>query len=251
MEEKTYAWDYEPPVPEEELKKVPPDELRCTARSKRNGRRCARYKMDGKEVCYSHGGPSFSGSNHGMAKLAVREGKEPLKYASSVPGRLLRMYEEGLKNPDIVAHVDEIALLEARIGDLLEQVEAGGAAELWREARKMYKEFRKQERLNAILAETYLEALGEVIEKGNHEIGAWDQVLKTVEQRRKLASTHHQQLVQAQQYISVAKVLEMFAEIARVVQLQLNDPHQVQAILNAITVQLSAPIEGEYEVLEG
>ena len=182
--------------------------------------------------------------------MAVAEGKEPLKYATSVPGRLLRMYEDGINNPQIVAHVDEIALLEARIGDLLGQVEDGGAAELWREARKMYKEFRKQERLNPMLAETYLQSLGEVIEQGNHDIGAWDQVLKAVEQRRKLASSHHQQLVQAQQYIAVSKVLEMLAEIAKVVQHQIQDPHKVQAILNAITAQLSAPIEGEYEMLE-
>lgn len=193
-----------------------------------------------------HGAGSFTGLNHPRALEAVKKGGEVLKYGKSAPARLMRMYEEGLENPNIFAHNDEIALLEARIGELLEQSEeGGGSAELWRQAQKYLQEFQRMRYANEDIAEANLAQLAQIIEAGNHEMGTWDQLLKTVEQRRKLTASHHTQLVQASQLIPVAKVLEMLAEIAKVVQMQVQDRHVVQAILNSIQLQLEEPIEGE------
>ena len=138
--------------------------------------------------------------------------------------------------------------MEARIAELLEQSEdGGGSAQLWKDAQKHMKEYMRTRRFNEDIAEGHLVELAGIIEAGNHEIGTWDQLLKTVEQRRKLAATHHTQLVQASQLVPVGKVLEMLAEIAKVVQLQVTDRHVVQAIMNSIAAQLDAPIEGEFE----
>lgn len=248
--ERTYDWEYEPPRPESEMVRIPPDHLRCTGWSKRNNRRCTNYRRKGHNVCRMHGSNSLSGLNHPNAKKVIDNGGEPLKYGKSIPARLLKVYQEGIENPDITGHKDEIALMEARVVDLMEQLEEGGAAELWREARKLMAEYKKTKSFNAALAANYLEQLAEVIEKGNHEIGAWEQAIKVVEQRRKLASSHHQQLVQASQLVPIGKVIEMLAAIAVVVQAKVTDTHAIQAILLEISNQLDGDIiEADYAEL--
>lgn len=87
----------------------------CTARSKRSGERCRKHAMRGRTVCLAHGGKT----PRGAASPHFKTGR----YSRSLPGHLLAVYEQALRDPRLLSLRDEIALTDAMICELLSQID--------------------------------------------------------------------------------------------------------------------------------
>lgn len=92
-----------------------------------NGTRfCAAFPLQGKTRCRKHGGKSLSGIAHPKFKHG--------RYAKALrPIRsLAKHYLAHRGDPDYLKSVDEIALNQARISQLIERLESGEAAAAWK-----------------------------------------------------------------------------------------------------------------------
>ena len=85
----------------------------CGAKT-RKGRSCENPPVLGRNRCRMHGGASLRGSNHPNFKHG-RRSKAP-------PRHLLRIYEETCSDANLLELRSEIALGDARVSDLLEQL---------------------------------------------------------------------------------------------------------------------------------
>lgn len=182
----------------------------CTAKSKRSGQRCRGDAMVGKNVCYFHGGKSLSGP----ANPAYRTGR----YSTVLPTRLLAKYEAGRTDSELLALKDELALVDARLGELLARVDSGESGGLWSRLRVLYTSLdaARVSRDAATMA-TLLQDLGALVRAGAADEETWSQVLPLVEARRKLAETESKRLSQMSLLLSVNEAMVLLSAVSDIV----------------------------------
>lgn len=151
-------------------------------------------------------------------------------------------YSESLSDPDLISTRSDIALMDARLEDLLAKVDTGESGETWQALQEAVHEFDKAERLaNACsegrnqdkwLAERE-EAMRTIIvlvQAGMSDYAAWSDIKHTLEQRRKLAETEQKRLVAMQQMISSDQAMTLVAALLASVKSHVTDRAALQAI---------------------
>lgn len=163
-------------------------------------RYCMRYPTPGRPSCYKCGNGRF-GESHGSYK-----GKGTPKYRRGMPRALRERYEGALRDDDIASLRDELALLTARIGEILENLE-----ELppWERATQLYTRF-----LETGDGED-LQVLGSLLYEGNdaanRQGAAWDELKKLIDLKAKTSAAEWKRLKDLETMVTVEDAL-MFAQ---------------------------------------
>src|SRR3954465_9212974 len=97
--------------------------MQCGAKT-RSGAPCRTRPMPNGR-CRMHGGKSLAGP----ASPSFTTGR----HSKYLPRRLLARYQEMAHDAELLALRDEIALIDARIADVLGRVESGESSRIWRE----------------------------------------------------------------------------------------------------------------------
>lgn len=196
---------------------------KCTATSKRTGNRCKANAVTGRNVCYHHGGAT----PRGMLLPQTTHGR----FSKDLPTRLLANYEAAATDPDLVALREEMAILVSREADLIGRVDSGEAGRHWRSARAAWG--RMMRARSAGKAEDELTAEMEVeaaLADGVADYAAWDELLKTIEARRRLADTERRRLEALEQSINRQQALLLTAALQDAVRRHVTDRDTIAAI---------------------
>jgi hypothetical protein len=199
----------------------------CGAKT-RSGGKCKTAAMPNGR-CRMHGGKSLRGMAHPNAKH--------LRYAKDMPARLSGRYQEALDDPELLSTRHEIALVEARLNDLLTRADTGEAKILWEKARKLNQDIQKaihNENYGATLV--HAAELDFIIGSGLTDYEAWYQIQALIEQRRKLSESEQKRLVAAQQMITSEQAMTFVAAIVDSVRRNVTDRN----VLNAIQIDIAA-----------
>lgn len=195
-------------------------------------KRCRNSPAKGRHRCRYHGGKSLRGVNHPN----FVDGR----YSNLVPDRLTEGYERSRQDPEILALREEIALIEARIGDLLKRVDTGESGATWKLLQKTYKEstsaIRKGDQ--AEFQEKYAE-LGKVLNKGVSDYSAWDEIMRSIAARRKLSDSERKRLVDMHQMISTEEALAMLQFIVKTMRTHIKDRQLLKDISEDLTTRLA------------
>src|ERR671916_1968189 len=97
----------------------------CGAKT-RNGTSCRREPCRNGR-CPNHGGKSLGG----IASPRLTHGR----YSRSLPAQLAARYTAAQHDPELLSLRDELALLDARIADVLSRVDSGESGQLWQHLR--------------------------------------------------------------------------------------------------------------------
>ncbi len=160
----------------------------CGAKT-RSGARCQRYPTQGRNRCKLHGGAT----PRGMASPHFKTGK----YSKYLPDRLIRRYEEASSDKTLVSFREDLALLQCRITQLLDQ-------------------------------------LGTVEPGSEEENNLWKQVGEMLEKRIKVAQAERKRLVEMGQMMSVEEIRNLANSLAQIVRNNVKDPKQLAAISDQI-----------------
>jgi hypothetical protein len=200
----------------------------CTATSKRTHERCQRPAIIGRTVCYHHGGMI----PRGIALPQTTHGR----YSKHLPTRLLSTYEAAKIDPELLALRDEVALIDARLMDLIKRVETGESGALWRGVKESFAALKtamaKKDTGEVSIA---LSGLEQLISRGTADEMAWIDIRVTLEQRRRLVESERKRLVEMQQMVSADQAVLMVRALVASVREHVHDP----AILRAITDDLA------------
>lgn len=183
----------------------------CTVRAMPNGR------------CYHHGGASLAG----MASPTFKTGR----YSKVLPTRLLDRYHEGLADRDLLALTDEIAVVNAHLGELIGELDIGGSAAKW-EAIGMGLDFCDE----AIVAKDlqrlqgHLAAMRTIVAEGEEDGAKWEEIGNWMERARKLRETEQRRLVAMQQVITSEQAMVLVAALTMAVKTHVHDPVALRAI---------------------
>lgn len=173
----------------------------CGAK-KRSGGECKQPAMPNGR-CRLHGGKSTGGP--------LLAGGRHSKY---LPQRLAPRYAEALQDDCLLSVNAEIALIDTRLGELLQRLDTTETSLSWKLAAKLFRETKSADAAKASLATMQL---GEVLEKGLADSQAWGEAMALIEQRRKCADTEAKRLAQLDQFITAKQANVLIAALIQLV----------------------------------
>lgn len=195
----------------------------CGAK-KRNGDPCGCTILFPNGRCRIHGGPTPVG----MASPAYRGGR----HSRHLPTRLYEKYKEAQDDPVLLDLRNEVALMDVRIGELLERVESGDSAEIWARLKIAHADLRK-----AIFGEgdtqavvSAVKGLQDLIDKGIGDWATWNEIGRVIEQRRKLVESERTHQKQMQQLVSVDQMMLLAGALLGSIKTHVQDRKALNAI---------------------
>jgi hypothetical protein len=197
--------------------------MRCRAKSKRSQERCKRWATPGREVCRMHGGRTLMG----LAAPRLKTGR----YSKFLPTRLAADYERAAHDPELRALRHELAVVDARINDLLGRVDTGEAGRLWHHARAAWQTFKRAQAEGRPPLQTHaaLELDG-LLEQGVGDYAAWHEVIQLIEQRRKLVESEAKRLVAMQEMMTKEQAMLLLGTLVAIVKRHITDRETLQKI---------------------
>lgn len=200
----------------------------CKAKSKRSGVRCLKPSTPGRKHCHIHGGKSLVGVDapnfqHG-------------RYSKHIPDQLSQRYHAALKDKDLICMNDEIALIDTRLGQMLDRL--GGLtmiADGWAKARGLYRSFRSH--ANAKREKRALKALdqlGDLLEGHEPDDTVWLSIRELIDDRRKLVDTERKRLLDEDQVVSVERLMVLVAAIVDIIKRNVASREERAAVSNEV-----------------
>lgn len=195
----------------------------CGAKT-RIGGRCKKPPMENGR-CRLHGGATPSG----LASPQYKHGR----WSKAMPARLLERYQMSADDPDLLALRHEIALLDARLEDLLKRVDTGESGAIWKLLRDTFTELQTAKTKGDLTLEAIQFAtLSELITRGTNDSMAWVDVLSIVEQRRKLVESEQKRLVAGKMMLQADEALAFVGALTEAIKKHVTDRNTLSAIGN-------------------
>lgn len=202
----------------------------CGAKT-RSGKPCTNPPMHGRTRCRMHGGATPIG----IAAPSYKHGR----YSTSIPARLAATYETGLDDPQLLELREEIALIDARLAEVLREIDGLGDSAKWADAKKAWITY--QYAPNVTLKAKAQADLEFLIDQGANQHAAWAALQNLIEQRRKLVESEHKRLVQAQQTISAEQAMALVGGLLGIMKQHIHDRATLSAIQTDVARLLDRP----------
>jgi hypothetical protein len=200
----------------------------CGARNRRGGY-CGRPPARGRTRCRLHGGASLVGTASGTFKHG--------RHSKYLPTRLLQAYKASRTDPNLVVLRDELALVDARLGELLANVETDGWREQWQHAKHAFDAWHQaNQRGDADAQRAALQELHGALTHGLSDHAKWDAIAKLLETRRRLTETEQRRLERAHHAMTKDQAMVLLARTVDTIRRHVKDP----VTLSAIAVDLQA-----------
>ena len=207
----------------------------CQATAKRSGERCQAPAMTDRDVCYHHGGST----PRGRASVHYK-GKG---YSRNLPTRLADQYEDAITNPELLSLRSDIALLDVRIGETIENIDTGPIGQLWGAVRKAY--LAQQSAMVAQDAQETIKAtqqLDILTKTGFMDYINWDEIRGLLQERARLVAAENKIMNDANLTVAAEKVMLLVAAIASVVMDNVADTKVRAKITRGIDVLISSGV---------
>ena len=201
----------------------------CTAKSKRSGDRCKRSASVGRTVCNIHGGKTLRGKAHPAFKDGRRS--KAGRYGDALPERLFDAYTRTIDDPHVIHLTSELALLDARMHELLAQIDQGDPMTALQEIKEAYDAFAAQETKGDVSGmSAALDELRTAILKERPDTGVWAQIIEIVDARRRVANTQRRIIMDEQNVVTAAQAMTLAQTLVSIIRDRVRDPNVLQAI---------------------
>lgn len=183
--------------------------------------------MTGYEVCQVHGGAT----PRGAALPQFKHGR----YSKSLPARLAARYAASASDPRLLELNQEIALVDARLEDMLARVDTGESGAIWTGLLSAKEELLAARRANDMPGQlAALALITDLITKGHADYRAWAEVGALLEQRRRLVESENKRRKDMQEFITSQQALTLMGAIVGIIKEHVTDRTQLNRIAHAI-----------------
>lgn len=172
--------------------------------------------------CHYHGGKSLAG----IASPRLSGGAYS-KYV--LPPRLRERYDAALDDPALLEQRREIALTDARIGDLLARVDTGESGAIWGALAAAKAELLASAGDTA-KSQTAMGTILSLISKGHADHQAWRELGAALEQRRRLVESERRRLVEMSALMSAEQAMLLMNALLMAVKANVSDRAALSAI---------------------
>ena len=187
----------------------------CGAKT-RSGGVCQNWAMANGR-CRMHGGKV----PRGAALPQFKHGR----YSKAIPARMLQAYEAAANDPELLDLRQSVALIDARLIDLLAGIDAGETVGRWQAMRKAYYAFRA-----ALQAHDdpgmvrAISAMEDLISRGVSEAEAWGEIRGLLDDRRKHTETQQKLETAGERGIPASELVTFMAALQKLIESVVPDP---------------------------
>lgn len=201
--------------------------LQCTAKAKNTGQRCMQPIVPGMTKCRYHGGKSLKGPDQPNWKHG--------RYSKYLPELVKARYETARRDPELLGLREEIALIDARLSQLLEKVNRGETEMLFPRIQEAFRQVMLgKSQHNEFLELQAFDKLKTLIEEGASESEAWGEIRQSIKLRAELSRGEIKRLETMQQMITATQAMSLLARVVTVIKDNVEDPTTVHKIAIAI-----------------
>jgi hypothetical protein len=198
--------------------------MQCKARSRRNQARCRNHALKGLEVCRMHGGKT----PRGPASVHWKTGR----WSKFLPSRLLAHYRAARLDPELLSLREEVAVVDARIIDILRRVDTGESGALWRDVHAAMTLFEQRQARHDVKGMTEaFTRLQHLISRGVADDAAWGEIGTLIDQRRKLVESEQRRVTLAAEVLTREQALAFMGQIVDIVTRHVRDKQVLHAML--------------------
>lgn len=212
----------------------------CGAKT-RSGEPCQTSPVSGRHRCRMHGGTI----RRGIASPHFVHGR----YSKVLPTRLAERYAECFDDPELLSLRSEIALVDARLLELLDPIhgdEQGSdkimTALLDEELVAAHR--RNDEQAVRAVEQRIMPYLKNVL--GRHQIIEWHNIIPLLEVRRKLCESEQKRLMSARLMVSADQAGALMQAVVSVIRQEVTDPQMLYRIAEGISHLMERSGEGAY-----
>lgn len=217
-----------------------PKEGRCNHYPTSSGGYCGKWPMNGRTRCMKHGGKTLLGAAHPGYKDGRRSKYKTLgKYKEAV--------ERSLNDETILEQYNQIALLNARIEELIGELGADKPQPDWIELKKNWNQMQVAISAgNQLKANERVATIGQLIMDGNAYAKTWDDIGKNVIRQSRIIESERKRAVESHELVKANLVLigydAFFAATVETIKKYVTDKAIVKSLLidigNAYALQL-------------
>ena len=177
--------------------------------------------------CRMHGGNAKRGAGSGTFKTG--------KYSKYLPDRLSSRYLEAVNDPELLALRDDIALIDARLAEVLGRIDTGESGKVWESVAETFNDLKVASRTgNANKATVAMRELDDLISNGLADNVIWSEIGELLEKRRRIIESERRRLIDMQQMITAENAMLLVAALVGVIREHVTD----RGILNAISADI-------------
>lgn len=198
------------------MTKPKPDKTKCGAKCK-SGKPCQRAPLAGRTRCSRHGGRSHPGGpTHHLFKTG--------RFSKFLPKNLQGKYETMLADKELGSLRDELALISARMAEIMEGFGTGEAGCLWGELKELQKDFEKAEKEESHVGMFVAAAKAfDLVGKGYAYWKQWGDLNDQIDRRARVAAAEWKRQADLQQVMTVEQVMTMAAAIIEILNTTVTD----------------------------
>lgn len=215
-----------------------PEPGRCNRRYP-DGNYCHKWPLKGKTRCAKHGanlevaGPGNPAYKHG-------------RYSKYMPPRLQERYQVALQDPTLLSSREDIALLDARLEDLLRRADTGEAGKTWEQLKQARVEvLQARSRRDAEGVQAAFQEILNLIQAGYADHLTWDDIRATVMDRNKLVRSEQRRLVDMRQMVTVDRLVVFVQVLAGVILEEVHDKSVARRLVGRVQSMLEVPGDNE------
>jgi hypothetical protein len=194
----------------------------CGAKVRSTGQPCKKAAMKNGR-CRSHGGAAANGIAH--ANFKTGEGHNGIsKYSPYVRPRLLEKLQTYSIDQDKTNLGDDIALIETRLADVLERMEARDPGQEWHNALRLCQQVQgaDEEARPTLLAD--LEA---TLTRGRKDPDLWREIRELIDNKRKLAEAETKRVLAAETVITAREFITIMTKLGMSLREHLKDNREI------------------------
>jgi hypothetical protein len=162
--------------------------------------RCSHAALPGTGRCKLHGGMSPGG-----LASARYQGRG---YSRYLPQRVLADYQHAMDDPALGEMTSELALIEARMSEVIRQLGTGESGSGWRNARAQMTQLiatLQAAQPDPIAQAQAVQALRDTIHRGFEDVMLWDELRTLIESKRRIVETEQKRIVNGKMYLTLDK----------------------------------------------
>jgi hypothetical protein len=175
------------------------------------------------KVCQVHGGAT----PRGIASVHYKTGR----YSKYLPQRMREAYALALDDPQLLEQREQIAVLDARLFDLLGRVDTGESGALWQRLMTARMELLEAQRTKDHLGQlSAMRTILDLISQGHTDYRAWGEIASVLEQRKRLIESERKRLTEMQQMVTSQQAMGLISAILESVKRNVTDRAALAAI---------------------
>jgi hypothetical protein len=146
-------------------------------------------------------------------------------------------YKAAGLDPELMSLRRDLALLDARIIDVLKRVDTGEAGSIWVKLQAAWARLGREQARGHV--ETYKLAyddVGRLVTRGVEDTAAWREIGELIDQRRKLVESEQRRLALSHEMMSRDQAMALVGQVVDILRRRIPD----RDILNAIALDMQA-----------